>query len=156
MILNKQVISVDSGVQQELQNFSNDPEYEVKLSKQQRKGTANKIIEEYATKARIETGIEENEQKEKLTSIKSILTKKRETLNKEEADFDEAEEVFQDNDDDDKIQGGLDYIPDSESDDDIPGAKTDPVTGKKNPILKRNNTNLNEDANELLQVNSIF
>jgi hypothetical protein len=148
----RQMVDVDLSVQQELQNFSNDPDYAMKLQKMKGKSKANSMIEDLSTQARAKTGLEETEEHEKNLNISSILTKKRENRNKEEADFDEFEEVFQDNDEDDVAQDGLDFIPDDDSNDDVPGVKNDNQKGYDQS--KRGN--LNEDGTQVLKVSILF
>jgi len=99
----KEIINIDESVQKELMNFSNDLEYSVKKAqarKAENKGT--KKVEEFSEQARRETGLEEVEEHNKKLRITSLLKKKNEIKNKEEADFNEDDEVFQDNDDNDK------------------------------------------------------
>lgn len=86
-----------------------------------------------------------------------MVLKKREKRNKEEADFDEFEDVFQDDDKDDIVNKGLDYIPDDDSEEEE--LFGDKELGNKNPKemqLNRKDTKLNEDGNKMLKVSLVL
>ena len=86
-----------------------------------------------------------------------MVLKKREKRNKEEADFDEFEDVFQDDDKDDIVNKGLDYIPDDDSEEEE--LFGDKELGNKNPKemqLSRKDTKLNEDGNKMLKVSLVL
>lgn len=79
--------------------------------------------------------------------------KKREKQNKEEADFDEFEDVFHDDDADDVVNKGLDYIPDDDSEEEeLFGDKELGNKNTKEAKLTRKDTKLNEDGNKMLKV----
>jgi len=133
-------------------NFSNDLEYSVKKAqarKAENKGT--KKVEEFSEQARRETGLEEVEEHNKKLRITSLLKRKNEIKNKEEADFNEDDEVFQDNDDNDKVQEGLDFIPDDESGDEGLDLNKEKNANKKIKFTHKN-TNLDEEGEKLLKV----
>jgi hypothetical protein len=142
----KQVLNVDPNIQRELENFSNDPEYANKLWKEKKMGTASRIIDDMSSKARTQTGLEETEETTKLSSIKSSMQKKKEKMNKEDADFDELE-LYPNNDDGDIALTGQDYIPDDESEESLPNIDV----SNRLKMLKKD-TNLNEDGAEMLKV----
>jgi hypothetical protein len=142
----KQVLNVDPNIQRELENFSNDPEYANKLWKEKKMGTASRIIDDMSSKARTQTGMEETEETTKLSSIKSSMQKKKEKMNKEDADFDELE-LYPNNDDGDIALAGQDYIPDDESEESLPNIDV----SNRLKLLKKD-TNLNEDGAEMLKV----
>lgn len=82
-----------------------------------------------------------------------MVLKKREKRNKEEADFDEFEDVFQDDDKDDIVNKGLDYIPDDDSEEEeLFGDKELGNKNSKEIPLNRKDTKLNEDGNKMLKV----
>ena len=112
--LNKHIAEVDPLLKDELQKYSNDPEYEQKVAKsrQKNKGTVTKLIEDCSTNARKQAGIDEVEETDMKETIKSRARKQKEKANKEEADFDEFEDIFHDNEENDVINKGVDYIPD--------------------------------------------
>lgn len=142
----KQVTNVDPNIQRELENFSNDPEYANKLWKEKKKGTAIQMIEDMSAKARMQTGLDETEESSKLTTIKSTMQKKKEKINKEDADFDELE-LYPNNDDGDIALMGHDYIPDDESEESQPNVDKN----KKIKLIKKD-LNLNEEGAEMLKV----
>lgn len=146
----KQISNVDTRTQKELENFSNDPQYAEKLHKMKGKSKVNQMIEDYSSKARQETGIEENEQNQKMSTLKNMYMRKKENLNKEDADFDECEELFQEDDENDVIHTGLDFIPDEDEDIDKPNNPTE----TKN-IVKRINK-AEEDLSESEQSASFY
>lgn len=146
-------MNIDPEKQEELLNFSNDPDYEVKMAKKmnKKKNKADKLIEDYSTKARKATGLEDVEEHEKISTLANIVSRQKEKKNKEEADFDEFEELFQDDDEKDVVQKGLDYLPDDESDDETGGQQ---APGQKDTggNLNRKDTHLNEDGNQMLKI----
>jgi type I site-specific restriction-modification system R (restriction) subunit len=111
----KQVTSVDTSIKQELQNFSNDPEYGTRVRKtdstywkickvnlktnsndwrcNKNLSEADKLIEFYSAKARRENGIEEiKEKEEKLTKqegMRMLKEKDEEFYSLEEASQEE-------------------------------------------------------------------
>lgn len=144
----KQMINIDSGVKEELQNFSNDPEYgnrKRKIKKSINKGA--QVVEQFSEQARKDGGLEEGDKKEEIISK---MRSQKEKKNKEDLDFDENDEVYHDNEDDDKAQDGLDFIPDDDSEGDdifnLGNAKDDKVK------LKQKNNALNEDGANILKL----
>jgi len=86
-----------------------------------------------------------------------VVLKKREKRNKEEADFDEFEDVFQDDDKDDIVNKGLDYIPDDDSEEEeLFGDKELGNKNSKEIPLNRKDTKLNEDGNKMLKVSWVL
>ena len=113
-------------------------------SKNKNQGTD--LVEKFGEKARKDAGIEEVEEHDMKLKLTSIIKKKKELQNKEDADFNEQDEVYHDNDDDDKALFGNDFLSDSDSDD---AQGISQSKGKVKPKLLRKNTHLNEDVDKI-------
>ena len=121
----KSSVDVDPRLQEELQRYSNDPEYEKKVAKSRlkSKGAAEKLIEDFSSQARKDAGIDGIEEQDIKETLKSRVRKQKENLNKEEADFDEFEDIFHDNEENDIVNKGIDYIPDDSDEEEFQNKK---------------------------------